>query len=75
VRVFRPLPRHDRIIINPGGQTPLSLNYTEQRSYNFHHHVGAGGQDYAPQHYGGGNGYLVRRHHRRINHAGDGAKR
>ena len=25
VRVFRPLPRHDRVIINPGGQTPLSL--------------------------------------------------
>ena len=26
VRVFRPLPPHDRVIINPGGQTPLSLN-------------------------------------------------
>ena len=29
VRVFRPLPRHDRVIINPGGQTPLSLSYSE----------------------------------------------
>ena len=26
VRVFRPLPRHDRVIINPGNATPLQLN-------------------------------------------------
>ena len=26
VRVFRPLPPHDRVIINPGGRTPLSLD-------------------------------------------------
>lgn len=26
VRVFRPLPPHDRVIINPGNATPLSLN-------------------------------------------------
>ena len=26
VRVFRPLPRHDRVIINPGNGTPLTLN-------------------------------------------------
>lgn len=25
VRVFRPLPPHDRVIINPGSKTPLSL--------------------------------------------------
>jgi hypothetical protein len=26
VRVFRPLPPHDRIIINPGNATPLHLD-------------------------------------------------
>jgi hypothetical protein len=25
VRVFRPLPRHDRVIINPGNAAPISL--------------------------------------------------
>ena len=26
VRVFRPLPRHDRVIINPGNATPLTID-------------------------------------------------
>ncbi len=42
VRVFRPLPRHDRVIINPGGQTPLSLSYSKSRSYSFNEYVGGG---------------------------------
>jgi hypothetical protein len=25
VRVFRPLPRHDRVIVNPGNRTPITL--------------------------------------------------
>ena len=29
VRVFRPLPRHDRVIINPNGRTPLSLGVND----------------------------------------------
>jgi hypothetical protein len=29
VRVFRPLPRHDRVIINPNGQAPVSLQFRE----------------------------------------------
>ena len=29
VRVFRPLPRHDRVIINPAGRTPLSLGIND----------------------------------------------
>lgn len=40
VRVFRPLPRHDRVIINPGGQTPLSLNFSEARNYSYNHYEG-----------------------------------
>lgn len=50
VRVFRPLPAHDRVIINPGGKTPLFLgieehrhtNYNQNNSYN---NVGAAPSD------------------------------
>jgi hypothetical protein len=35
VRVFRPLPRHDRVIINPGGRTPLSLGINEPGYYGY----------------------------------------
>ncbi|MEZ5855585.1 MAG: hypothetical protein R3D67_12905 [Hyphomicrobiaceae bacterium] len=39
VRVFRPLPPHDRVILNPGGATPLNLGIEEHRSvshnYNY----------------------------------------
>jgi hypothetical protein len=34
VRVFRPLPPHERVIINPGSKTPLSLGIYESHSYN-----------------------------------------
>jgi hypothetical protein len=34
VRVFRPLPPHDRVIINPGGRTPLYLSIGEGGSYS-----------------------------------------
>ena len=27
VRVFRPLPSEEHVIVNPGGKTPLSLGY------------------------------------------------
>ncbi len=37
VRVFRPLPYHDRVIINPGGKTPLSLSYDDTRNYNYNY--------------------------------------
>jgi hypothetical protein len=73
VRVFRPLPRHDRIIINPGGQTPLSLSYSQ--STNYHHHVGGGANYYAPQYLGGSYGYPVLRHLRRGHKGGGGGKR
>jgi hypothetical protein len=43
VRVYRPLPPQDRVIINPGGKTPLTLNIGEGGSYS---------QSY------GGNGYV-----------------
>lgn len=42
VRVFRPLPPHDRIIINPNGRTPLNLSYEERRSVSHNYHYGSG---------------------------------
>ena len=39
VRVFRPLPRHDRVIINPGGKTPLSLGFGESCNYSYNHYT------------------------------------
>jgi hypothetical protein len=34
VRVFRPLPPHDRIIINPGNATPVGIDVgTGRRNY------------------------------------------
>lgn len=49
VRVFRPLPPHGRIIINPGGATPLNLSYEERRAvtHNYHYGDGDAGNAYA----------------------------
>lgn len=53
VRVFRPLPPTKHVIINPDGETPLSLGFNETRvyekrtNYNYHQH----------QHSGGASGY------------------
>jgi hypothetical protein len=42
VRVFRPMPSTNRVIVNPNGATPLSLGFNEtnvyERSYNYHKH-------------------------------------
>jgi hypothetical protein len=47
VRVFRPLPSHDRVIINPGGKTPLSLGFEDIRStsnsYNYNYNSSPSG--------------------------------
>ena len=67
VRVFRPLPPHDRVIINPDGKTPLSLtvhqstDYTYSRNYIYDvaDETGPGSQDAA-------GAYLRNRHIRRI---------
>lgn len=43
VRVFRPLPPHGNVIINPNGQTPLSLGISDTRVYeesNVYHYDG-----------------------------------
>ncbi|MBS0242034.1 MAG: hypothetical protein JSS20_07640 [Proteobacteria bacterium] len=47
VRVFRPLPAPDRVIINPGGQTPLSLGF-EQRNIVSHNYNYVSGNTGSP---------------------------
>jgi hypothetical protein len=37
VRVYRPLPPHDRVIINPNGRTPLHLGF-EQNTWTSHNY-------------------------------------
>jgi hypothetical protein len=39
VRVFRPLPPHDRVIINPNNATPLTLNVGDP-PYRRHYYDG-----------------------------------
>ena len=65
VRVFRPLPRHDRVIINPGGQTPLSLGYYESRNYSYNQFTDASPSrsENGPSYYGGFGNVLPNRRH------------
>jgi len=41
VRVFRPLPPHSKVVINPGGKTPVNLGFEESRwtSYNYNNNT------------------------------------
>ncbi len=32
VRVFRPLPPHDRVIVNPGNATPINIDVGDTRT-------------------------------------------
>lgn len=76
VRVFRPLPPHDRVIINPGNKTPVSLNFAETRethyseSKNYFYDAGGGSM---PAYYGAWGNVLPNKghgHHRRHGHRG-----
>jgi hypothetical protein len=65
VRVFRPLPPERQVIINPGGQTPLSLGFNETNVYehrNVYNHNSSDGDSYSSSrstggYYGYGPGY------------------
>src|SRR6185503_8270320 len=37
VRVFRPLPPHSKVIINPNGKTPVNLGFEENRWVSQNH--------------------------------------
>lgn len=73
VRVFRPLPPTERVIINPNGATPLSLGFNEtyvtERNYNYNYNEvsedrGSSGGGIVGGYYGGYGGYLGRGPHR-----------
>lgn len=42
VRVFRPLPPHSKVIINPGGVTPLHLGHEEYRATTHNYNYNSG---------------------------------
>jgi|LNFM01.1.fsa_nt_gb hypothetical protein len=65
VRVFRPLPSHDRVIINPGGATPLHLSFEEKRHET--HNYGSA-PSYAPHGGYGASGVLPYGGGRHIGH-------
>lgn len=75
VRVYRPLPPHDRVIINPNGKTPLHLGFEENtwtsHNYNYNYNSshsaaqagGFAGDGFAGQrkpHHGKGHGAAAR---------------
>lgn len=72
VRVFRPLPPTERVIINPNGATPLSLGFNEtyvnERNYNYNYTEGSdnsgSGGDVIGGFWGGYGGYGYGRHGR-----------
>ena len=68
VRVFRPLPPHDRVIINPGGRTPLYLGIVENRysSYSADNYEYSEGGGRGPS--AGFVGRLPRGHHHHGRH-------
>ncbi len=71
VRVFRPLPVERQVIINPGGQTPLSLGFNETNVYERrivenYNYGGGGGSE--PTVYGRGGGFPYVPGYGRANH-------
>lgn len=64
VRVFRPLPPHKHIIINPDGKTPLNLTFEERNVtvHQYQYSVDAEPGD-AGYGYGGSFGYIPGRFH------------
>jgi hypothetical protein len=71
VRVYRPLPPQDRVIINPGGKTPLLLNIGEGSSYSQNYGGNAyGGDYYGPAAPVGGGAFFPRDHRPHGGHRG-----
>lgn len=64
VRVFRPLPPHNRVIINPGNKTPVYLGYEERQIHSYNQNYNYN-YDADARHYEGNSGaYLPNgRHH------------
>jgi hypothetical protein len=67
VRVFRPLPPHDRIIINPDGKTPLSLTVQQSTDYTYsRNYIYNVADETGPESRAAAGAYLRNRHIRRI---------
>jgi hypothetical protein len=77
VRVFRPLPPHQRVIINPNGATPLSLGFEENHAVSHNYNYGDDSNDSAPVYVGGdvGGVWGAARHGRKGRHGGHGHSR
>jgi len=70
VRVFRPLPPHDRVIINPGGKTPLYIGIGEGYSGSSSSSSSYAGGTYGPGVGNGIGGFVPRGHHGHHGHRG-----
>ena len=62
VRVFRPLPPHDRVIINPGGKTPLYIGIGEGYYGSSSSSSSYAGGPYGPGVRNGVGGFIPRGH-------------
>lgn len=76
VRVFRPLPPHSKIIINPKGRTPLNLTYEEHRSVSHNYtrsysYSRSDNVDHSAGSYNGG--YVSGSNHHKGNRPGHGS--
>jgi hypothetical protein len=71
VRVYRPLPPHDRVIINPNGKTPLHLGFEENTwtSHNYNYNNNSAHAESAASAGGFVDGFVG---HRRPHHRGHG---
>ena len=71
VRVYRPLPPHDRVIINPNGRTPLHLGFEENTwtSHNHNYNYNSANAESAASAGGLADGFVG---HRRPHHRGHG---
>jgi hypothetical protein len=79
VRVFRPLPPHSKVIINPNGRTPVNLGFEENRwvSHNYNYNYNSERQVRADEGAVGGfvgDGFRRQRPHHRSHHHGRAAR-
>lgn len=76
VRVFRPLPPQRHVIVNPGGMTPLSLDFNDTRiteqstSHNYFYDEGGGDRAFGVGVGGFGHGGFHKGRHGKGHHKG-----
>lgn len=79
VRVFRPLPPHGKVIINPNGKTPVHLGFEENTWTSHNYNYNSESRRTAPEGTSPGGGFATDgfNGHRRPHHhsPGQGARR